>query len=119
LLFAPPIRFRTHQILSLINWARIERGTEISIGSLMCAFNCSRSAVHSALPNGLSPLKSRGCHLAVDGESDTNILARIKKQAKKIQQQHAPISRIIATKYAGLKSRGDRWTRSSYVVPRN
>jgi hypothetical protein len=35
------------------------------------------------LANGLSPPKSRGRHLAVDAESDVNILAWIKKQAEK------------------------------------
>ena len=77
------LRFRAHQIFYLVNWARTERRTEISIGSLMRAFNCSRSAVHSALANGLSPPKSRGRHLTVDAESDANILAWIKKQAEK------------------------------------
>jgi hypothetical protein len=49
----------------------------------MRAFNCSRSAVYSALANGLSPPKSGGRHLAVDAESDPNISAWIKKQAEK------------------------------------
>jgi hypothetical protein len=49
----------------------------------MCAFNCSRSVVHSALAKGLSPPKSGGRHLAVDAESDANILAWIEKQAEK------------------------------------
>jgi hypothetical protein len=92
------LRFRAHQIFHLVNWARPERRTEIAIGSLMRAFNCSRSAVHSALANGLSPPKSRGRHFAVDAESDANILAWIKEQVEK----------NIATKYVGLKSRGDR-----------
>jgi hypothetical protein len=61
----------------------MERRTEISIGSFMRAFNCSSSAVHSALANALSPPKSRGCHLAVDAESDANILAWIQKQVEK------------------------------------
>jgi hypothetical protein len=49
----------------------------------MCAFNCSRCAVRSALENGLNPPKSCGRHLAVDAESDANVLAWIKKQAEK------------------------------------
>jgi hypothetical protein len=49
----------------------------------MRAFNCSHSAVHSALANGLSPPKSRGRHLAVDPELDANIFAWIKEQAEK------------------------------------
>jgi hypothetical protein len=49
----------------------------------MRVFNSSRSAVHSAWANGLSPPKSRSRHLAVDGESDANIFAWIKKQAEK------------------------------------
>jgi hypothetical protein len=53
------------------------------MGSLMRAFNCSRYAVRSALANELNPPKLRGCHLAVDAESDVNILAWIKKQAEK------------------------------------
>jgi hypothetical protein len=77
------LQFRAHQICSLVNWARPEPRTEISNGSLMRAFNCSRSVVHSALANGLSPPKSRGRHLAVGAKSDANILAWIKKQAEK------------------------------------
>jgi hypothetical protein len=49
----------------------------------MHASNCSRSAVHSALANRLNPPKSHGRHLAVDAESDANILAWIQKQAEK------------------------------------
>jgi hypothetical protein len=77
------LQCRAHQILYLVNWVRTERKTEISIGSLMLAFNFSRSAVHSALANGLSLPKSRGRHLAVDAESEANILGWIKKQAEK------------------------------------
>jgi hypothetical protein len=62
------LHFRAHQIFYFVNWARTERKTEISMGLLMRAFTCSRSAVHSALVNGLSPPKSRGSHLAVDPE---------------------------------------------------
>jgi hypothetical protein len=51
----------------------------------MRAFNCSRSAVHSALANGLSPAKSGGRHLAVGAESDADILAWMKKEAEKMQ----------------------------------
>ena len=80
------LQFRAHQIVYLVNWARTERRTEISIGSLMRAFDCSRCAVRSALANGLNPPKSRGRHLAVHPDSDANILAWIKKQAEKIQQ---------------------------------
>jgi hypothetical protein len=49
----------------------------------MSGLNCSRSAVQSALPNGLSPPKSLGRHLAVGAESDANILTWIMKQAEK------------------------------------
>jgi hypothetical protein len=49
----------------------------------MRAFNCSCSAVHAALANGLSPPKSRGRHLVVDAESDANILAWIEKPGEK------------------------------------
>jgi hypothetical protein len=49
----------------------------------MRALNCSRSAVHPALGNGLNPPKSCSRHLVVDAESDTNIFAWIKKQAEK------------------------------------
>jgi hypothetical protein len=49
----------------------------------MRAFNCFRSAVQSVLANRLSPPKSRGRHLAVDAESDGNILAWIQKWAEK------------------------------------
>jgi hypothetical protein len=48
-----------------------------------CAFTCSRFAIHSALANGLNPPKSRGRLLAVDAESDADILAWIKRQAEK------------------------------------
>jgi hypothetical protein len=48
----------------------------------MRALNCSRSAVHSALANGLSGPKSRSRHLAVEEESDATILAWIKKQTE-------------------------------------
>jgi hypothetical protein len=61
----------------------------------MRAFNCSRSAVHSALTNGLSPPKSRGRHVAVDAESDLDILAWIKKQAEK----NAAVTRTDIKKY--------------------
>jgi hypothetical protein len=49
----------------------------------MRAFNCSRHAVQSALANGLNEPKSRGRHIAVDAESDANILAWIKRKAEK------------------------------------
>jgi hypothetical protein len=49
----------------------------------MHAFNCSRHAVQSTLANGLNERKSRGRHLAVDAESDANILAWIKRKAEK------------------------------------
>jgi hypothetical protein len=77
------LQFGAQQMFYLVNWARTECKTEISIGSLMCAFNCSRCAVRSALVNGLNPPPSRGRHLAVDGKSDANILAWIKKQTEK------------------------------------
>jgi hypothetical protein len=49
----------------------------------MRAFSCSRYAVRSTLSNGLNLPQSRGRHLAVDAESDANILAWIEKQAEK------------------------------------
>jgi hypothetical protein len=58
----------------------MECRTEISIGFLMCAFNCSPSAFHCALAHGFSPPKSRGRHLGVDPDSDANIFPWIKKQ---------------------------------------
>jgi hypothetical protein len=69
------LQFDVHQLCYLVNWARTESKTESSIGSLMRAFNYSRCAVRSALANRLNPPKSRGRHLAVDAESDANILA--------------------------------------------
>jgi hypothetical protein len=60
----------------------MERRSEISIGPLMFGFNCCRYAIDSALANGLSPPKSHGGHLAVDAESDANILAWIKNQTE-------------------------------------
>jgi hypothetical protein len=54
----------------------------------MRAFNCSRSAVQSALPNELSPPKSHVRHLAVGAESDANVLACIQRQA----QKNAPVT---------------------------
>jgi hypothetical protein len=77
------LQFRVQQIFYLVNWARTECRTEISIGFLMRTFNCFCCAVRSALENGLNPPKSRGHHLAVDPGSDANILAWIKKQAEK------------------------------------
>jgi hypothetical protein len=49
----------------------------------MRAFDCSRCAVRSALANRLNRPKSRGRHLAVDAESDLNLLAWIREQAQK------------------------------------
>jgi hypothetical protein len=49
----------------------------------MHAFNCARSAVHSDLANGLNPPISRDRHLAVDAESDADILTWIQRQAEK------------------------------------
>jgi hypothetical protein len=49
----------------------------------MHAFDYSRCALRSALENELNPRKSRSCQLAVDAQSHANILAWIKKQAKK------------------------------------
>jgi hypothetical protein len=72
------LRFRAHQIFFIADWARAELGIEISIGGLMRAFNCSRRAVQSVLANGLNEPKSRGRHLALDAESDANILAWMK-----------------------------------------
>jgi hypothetical protein len=61
----------------------------------MRAFNCSRSAVHSVLANGLSPPKSRGRHLVLDAESDANLFAWIKKQAEK----NTPVTRTDIKNY--------------------
>jgi hypothetical protein len=49
----------------------------------MRAFNCSHCPARSTLANGLNPPKSGGPHLAVDAESNANILAWIQKQAEK------------------------------------
>jgi hypothetical protein len=92
---------------SIVSRARTEFRTGISIGSWMRAFNCSRSAVQSALATGLNPPQLRDRHLAIDTESNANILAEIKRPAEKMQQEHTWRLRITAAKCASLKSRGD------------
>jgi hypothetical protein len=73
----------------------------------MHGFNCSRSMVHSALSNGLSLPKSSGRHLAVDAESDVNILACIKKQAEKNETiTHTDIKNYCHKGYRLEVSRG-------------
>jgi hypothetical protein len=67
----------------IADWARAELGIEISIRELMRAFTCSRHAVQSAVVCGLNEPKSRRRHMAVDAESDANILAWIKRKAEK------------------------------------
>jgi hypothetical protein len=70
-------------IFHIVTWARAELGIEILIGSLMRTFKYSWHPVQSALANGVNEPKSRGRHLAVDAESDANILAWIKRKAEK------------------------------------
>jgi hypothetical protein len=49
------LRFCAHLMFYIVNWAFAELKIEISIGLLMCDFNCSHSAVCSALANGFNP----------------------------------------------------------------
>jgi hypothetical protein len=55
---------RAHQIFDITTWARAEFGINITIGSLVLAFHCSRCAVRSALANGFDQLESRRRHVA-------------------------------------------------------
>jgi hypothetical protein len=89
------LQFRAQQVSYVSNSARMELKTEIPIGLLMRTFDCSRCAVHSSLAIGLNPPKSRGRHLAVDAESDLNILTWITKQA----QQNAAATCTHITNY--------------------
>jgi hypothetical protein len=113
------LRFRAHQILVIADWAGAELGIEISIRGLMRAFNCSRHAVQSALANGLNEPKSLGRHIAVDAESDANILAWIKRKAEKSAAVTRTGSEIIAAKSVSFKFRGDGSIPSSHVTPAN
>jgi hypothetical protein len=79
----PNLQFRAQQIFYIVDWARTHLEIDPTIGSLERAFNCSRHAIHSALANGLSEPRSRGRHLAVNAESEANILAWITSQAEK------------------------------------
>jgi hypothetical protein len=77
--------FLSQQISSVHEFARLERGLEISIGSVERAFNCSPAAMEQSLRNGLEPPKPRGRPTALAGDAEAEILAWIQHPAEKSQ----------------------------------
>ena len=93
------LRWRSHQIFYIHFWAQNTLGIQISHGSLQRAFKCSQSTVRAALQNGFDEPKQRGRHLAVDAESEADILAHIQRNYEK----NMPTTRTDIRNYCSLK----------------
>jgi hypothetical protein len=79
------LRFRSHQIFYVHEFAFDRLGINIPINRLGIAFNCPRAAGKRALKNRLIPPKQRGRHTALPEDSEADILAWFQHQAEKSQ----------------------------------
>jgi hypothetical protein len=77
------LEFRAHQICFAQNFFQREAIQTLSINRLSREFGCPPSRVKEALANGLEPPKVRGCHFAIDEDSEVGILEWIETQAEK------------------------------------
>lgn len=93
------LRWRSHQIFYIYTWASEQLGIQISRGSLRRAFNCSQSTVSAALQNGFDEPKPRGRHLAINAESEADILAWIQRNYEK----NMPTTRTDIRHYCSTK----------------
>jgi hypothetical protein len=83
------LRFRSHQIYFVKDFAQRNSGQDLSMRQLSRAFECDAGRVKTALENSLNDSKVRGRHFAFDNESEVQILEWIRSQAEKC----APVTR--------------------------
>jgi hypothetical protein len=115
------LQFRSHQIVSVHQFALRELGTEISIGSLEMAFDCPLTPVKKAMRNGPEPPKPCGRHSLIqdnsEAETEADIIAWIQYQAEKCQPStRADIFHYCACKFGKVITRG--WV-DSFVIGHN
>jgi hypothetical protein len=68
------LRFRSHQIYFVKDFAQRNDGQDLSIHQLSRAFGCDAGQIKAALENSLNDRKVRGRHFAFDDESEIQIL---------------------------------------------
>jgi hypothetical protein len=73
------LRFRSHQIYFVNDFAKRNGGRDLSIYQLSRTFRCDAGRVKPALENGLNDLEVRGRHFACDDQSEIQILEWIRR----------------------------------------
>jgi hypothetical protein len=109
------LRFRSHQIYFVKDFAQRNGGQDLSLSQLSKAFRCDADRVKTALENSLNDLKVRGRHFAFDDESEIQILEWIQIQAEKC----APVTRTDFRHHCKVKyscSISRRWV-DSFILP--
>jgi hypothetical protein len=101
------LRYRSHQICFVADFARETAGQEMSVNQLAKAFECHPVRVKVALANGFEKLKSRGRHSALDDDLENEILTWIEVQAEKSRLVTRTDTRhYFKTKYSRPVTRG-------------
>jgi hypothetical protein len=80
------LRFRSHQIYFVKDFAQRNGGQDLLIHQLSRAFGCDADRVKAALENGLNDPKVRGRHFAFDDKSEIQILEWIGAKPKNVHQ---------------------------------
>jgi hypothetical protein len=77
------LRYRSHQICFVADFARQTAGLELSMKQLTRASDCHATRVKAALANGFEEPKSRRRHFVFDDDSEEEILSWIEERAEK------------------------------------
>jgi hypothetical protein len=93
------LRFRSHQIYFVKDFAQRNSGQDLSIHQLSREFVCDAGQVKSALQNSLNDPKVCGRHFAFDDKAEIQILQWIRSQAEKC----APMTRTDIQHHCEIK----------------
>jgi hypothetical protein len=102
------LRYRSHQIYFVHDFAQRNGDWVLSVCQFSSAFGCDAGRVKAALANGLNEPKVRGCHFVFDDDSEIEILEWIQSQAEKYE----PVTRTDLRHYCEAKysrSISQRW----------
>jgi hypothetical protein len=75
------LQFQSYKIYSIYDFAQRKDDQELSVNQLSRTFRCRPSRIKTSLANWLEEPKVRDRHLAVDEDSEGEILEWIKAQA--------------------------------------
>jgi hypothetical protein len=101
------LRYRSHQIYFVHDFAQRNGDRVLSVCQLSRAFGCDAGRVKTALANRLNELKVRGRHFAFDDDSEIELLKCIQSQAEKYESvTRTDLWDYCEAKYSRSISRG-------------